>query len=59
MPGTNYVPTRSGDYWIWESQFCSYAAGDWTRCRRADSDALPLADVAATPDLGRLGDHHS
>jgi len=25
MPYIDYVPTRSGDYWIWEAQFVAYA----------------------------------
>ena len=49
MPYVDYVPTRSGDYWIWESQFCSYAAAhqaelDYTVDEVA---ALNAADLAA------------
>ena len=56
MPGTNYIPTRSGDYWIWESQFCSYAAAhqaelDFTVGEVGDLGTADLAANAAKDSM--------
>ena len=63
MPYVDYVPTRSGDYWIWESQFCSYAAAhqaelDYTVDEVAALNAADLAANAAKDAMYDARDVH-